>query len=314
MTTDLSVAPRPRSALTRLSTGLYTRPWLLTGLLFALPLFYMVVIYLGSLAAMLVNSFYQLDDFSGKIVREFTLENYRALIQPGNLSIILRTVSMAAAVTLACALLAFPLAYYMARYASPRAKGFLYLAVLMPLWSSYIVRVYAWKLILAREGVVAWLANQIGAAWLLEGVLATPVIGGPSLSVSFLGMFIAFVYVWLPYMVLPVQAALEKVPKSYLEASADLGAQPSQTFRSVILPLSFPGIVAGSIFTFSLTLGDFVVPQVLGNSAFFIGQAVLAYQGTAGNLPLAAAMTVVPMVIMIIYLQVAKRLGAFEAL
>ncbi|HRI58012.1 MAG TPA: ABC transporter permease [Anaerolineae bacterium] len=274
----------------------------------------MVVIYLGSLATMLVNSFYRLDDFSGKIVQEFTLKNYAALLQPGNLSIILRTVSMAAAVTVACALLAFPLAYYMARYASPRAKGFLYLAVLMPLWSSYIVRVYAWKLILSREGIVAWLANQIGATWLLEGVLATPIIGGPSLSVSFLGMFIAFVYVWLPYMVLPVQAALEKVPKSYLEASADLGARPGATFRNVILPLSFPGIVAGSIFTFSLTLGDFVVPQVLGNSAFFIGQAVLAYQGTAGNLPLAAAMTVVPMVLMVFYLMGARRLGAFEAL
>ena len=177
--------------LTRLSTLLYTRPWLLAGLLFALPLLYMVVIYLGSLAALLVNSFYQLDDFSGKIVQEFTLKNYAALLQPANLSIILRTVSMAAAVTVACAVLAFPLAYYMARYASPRAKGFLYLAVLMPLWSSYIVRVYAWKLILSREGLVAWLADQIGAAWLLNGVLATPVIGGPSLSVSFLGMFLA---------------------------------------------------------------------------------------------------------------------------
>ena len=314
MATGTLTTPPARSPLTRISTALYTRPWLLTGLLFALPLFYMVVVYLGSLAAMLVNSFYQLDDFSGKVVQEFTLKNYATLLQPANLAIILRTVSIAAAVTVACAILAFPLAYYMARYASPRAKGFLYLAVLMPLWSSYIVRVYAWKLILSREGIVAWLANQIGAAWLLEGVLATPVIGGPSLSVSFLGMFIAFVYVWLPYMVLPVQAALEKVPKSYLEASADLGAQPSATFRNVILPLSFPGIVAGSIFTFSLTLGDFVVPQVLGNSALFIGQAVYTYQGVAGNLPLAAAMTAVPMVIMIVYLLGAKRLGAFEAL
>ena len=176
------------------------------------------------------------------------------------------------------------------------------------------MRVYAWKLILAREGVVAWLANQIGVQWLLDGVLAAPVIGGPSLSVSALGMFIAFTYVWLPYMVLPIQAALEKVPRSYLEASSDLGAQPGETFRNVILPLSFPGVVAGSIFTFSLTLGDFIVPQVLGNSAFFIGQAVLAYQGTAGNLPLAAAMTVVPMVIMVIYLLVARKFGAFEAL
>ena len=303
-----------RSFLSRISTALYTRPWLLTLLLFLLPLGYMVVVYIGSLAALMVNSFYQLDDFSGKIVREFSLKNYAALLQPANLSIILRTVSMAASVTVMCALLAFPLAYYMARYASPRAKGWLYLAVLLPLWSSYIVRVYAWKLILAREGVVAWLANQIGVQWLLDGVLAAPVIGGPSLSVSAVGMFIAFTYVWLPYMVLPIQAALEKVPRSYLEASSDLGARPGETFRTVILPLSFPGVVAGSIFTFSLTLGDFIVPQVLGNSAFFIGQAVLAYQGTAGNLPLAAAMTVVPMVIMVVYLLVARRLGAFEAL
>ncbi|MBW7885878.1 MAG: ABC transporter permease [Caldilineaceae bacterium] len=314
MTTTATRAPANSTFLSRLSTALYVRPWLLTALLFALPLLYMVVIYLGSLAGMLVNSFYRLDDFSGKIVRELTVKNYLALLQPANLSIILRTASMAAAVTIACALLAFPLAYYMARYAPPRTKGFFYLAVLLPLWSSYIVRVYAWKLILAREGIIAWLANQIGATWLLERVLAAPIIGGPSLSVSFLGMFIAFVYVWLPYMVLPIQAALEKVPRSYLEASADLGAPPAATFRNVILPLSFPGVVAGSIFTFSLTLGDFVVPQVLGNSAFFIGQAVLAYQGTSGNVPLAAAMTVVPLVIMVVYLLIAKRLGAFEAL
>lgn len=312
--TTLASSTQPRSLLSRISTALYTRPRLLTGLLFLLPALYTGGIYLGSLIALMINSFYQLDDFSGKIVRDLSLKNYAALFQPANLSIILRTVSMAAAVTVMCALLAFPLAYYMARYASPRLKGLLYLGVLLPLWSSYIVRVYAWKLILAREGIVAWTANQIGAQWLLDGVLATPVIGGPSLSVSMLGMFIAFVYVWLPYMVLPIQAALEKAPKSYLEASADLGARPGETFRSVILPLSFPGVVAGSIFTFSLTLGDFIVPQVLGNSAFFIGQAVLAYQGTAGNLPLAAAMTVVPMVIMVLYLLAARKLGAFEAL
>ncbi len=314
MTSNVTANKPTRTLADRISTILYVRPWLLALLLFALPMLYMVVVYLGSLAAMLVNSFYQLDDFSGKVVQEFTLKNYAALLQPSDLAIILRTVSMAAAVTVMCALLAFPLAYFMARYASPRTKSFFYLAVLLPLWSSYIVRVYAWKLILAREGIVAWVANEIGVMWLLDGVLATPVIGGPSLSVSFLGMFIAFVYVWLPYMVLPIQASLEKVPSSYLEASSDLGARPGETFRNVVLPLSFPGVVAGSIFTFSLTLGDFIVPQVLGNSAFFIGQAVLAYQGTAGNIPLAAAMTVVPMVIMVIYLTVAKRLGAFEAL
>jgi putative spermidine/putrescine transport system permease protein len=308
-------APAPRRGLAnRISTALYTRPSLLLLLLFALPLGYMVVVYLGSLAALLINSFYQLDDFSGKIVQEFTLKNYAALLQPGNLAIIVRTVGMAAAVTVACALLAFPLAYYIARYASPRAKGWLYLAVLLPLWSSYIVRVYAWKLILSKEGILMYFVNALGMGWVVDWLLRLPAIGGPSLAVSAIGMFIAFVYVWLPYMVLPIQASLERVPRSYLDASSDLGARPGQTFRTVILPLAFPGVVAGSIFTFSLTLGDFIVPSVLGNSAFFIGQAVLSFQGTAGNLPLAAAFTVVPVLIMVVYLFGARQLGAFEAL
>ena len=300
--------------LNQISTTLYKHHWLLLLVLFALPLGYMIVVYLGSLVALLIQSFYRLDDFSGKVVHEFTFKNYLALLQPANLAIIVRTVTMAAFVTIACALLAFPLAYYIARYASPRAKGWLYLAVLLPLWSSYLVRVYAWKLILSREGILMYFANGLRLGWIVDGLLGLPAIGGPSLAVSAIGMFIAFTYVWLPYMVLPIQAALERVPRSYLEASSDLGATPNQTFRNVLLPLVFPGIVAGSIFTFSLTLGDFIVPTVLGNSAFFIGQAVLAYQGTAGNLPLAAAFTVVPMVIMILYLLGAKQLGAFEAL
>jgi putative spermidine/putrescine transport system permease protein len=188
------------------------------------------------------------------------------------------------------------------------------LAVLTPLWSSYLVRVYFWKLILAREGVVSYLATQLGLGGILDWVLALPMVGGPSLSVSPLGAFVAFVYVWLPYMVLPVVAALERVPPSLLEASFDLGARPLQTLRHVTLPLALPGLVAGGIFTFSLTLGDFVVPGALGNSSFFLGQAVLAHQGTAGNIPMAAAFTVVPMVLMAGYLALAKRLGAFEAL
>lgn len=311
-----STAPmaRRRGPLDRLSTGLYTRPGLLLLLLFALPLGYMIVVYLGSLLALLINSFYQLDDFSGKVVQEFTLKNYAALLQPGNLAIIVRTVTMAAAVTVACAVLAFPLAFYIARYASPRARGWLYLAVLLPLWSSYIVRVYAWKLILSKEGILMYFVNALGLGWIVDWLLSLPAIGGPSLAVSAIGMFIAFVYVWLPYMVLPIQAALERVPRSVIEASTDLGARPGQTLRTVLLPLAFPGVVAGSIFTFSLTLGDFIVPSVLGNSAFFIGQAVLAFQGTAGNLPLAAAFTVAPVVIMVIYLLGARKLGAFEAL
>lgn len=298
----------------RLSTFLYRRPSLLLLLLFSLPLIYMGVVYISSLFALMVNSFFRLDDFSGKVVREFTLSNYLALLQPANLDIVRRTAGMALAVTIADAVLAFPLAYYIARYASPRLKAALYLAVILPLWSSYLVRVYAWRLILAKEGILSWFVDKLGLTWLLDALLALPVIGGPSLTVSMIGMFIVFTYIWLPYMVLPIQAALERVPRSYLEASMDLGARPAQTFRHVLLPLALPGVVAGSIFTFSLTLGDFIVPSALGNSSYFIGQAVLSHQGTSGNIPLAAAFTVVPMVIMIVYLLVARKLGAFEAL
>ena len=246
---------------------------------------------------------------------EFTLRSYAELLtNRANLDIILRTVSMAAAVTLGAALIGFPIAYVMARYATGRAKALFYLAVMLPLWSSYLVRVYAWKLILAKEGVVSWAFAETNLGWLLNGVLALPVIGGPSLSVSYLGMFLVFTYIWLPFMILPTQAALERVPQGLIEASADLGARPFTTFRTVILPLAFPGIVAGSIFTFSLTLGDYIIPYIIGSSRFFIGQAVYVHQGTAGNIPLAAAFSVVPIVIMAVYLTIARRLGAFDAL
>ena len=298
----------------RISTALHRRPGLVLALLLAPPLAWMGVVYLGSLLALVVQSFFHLDDFSGVVVRRLTLATYRDLFTPAHGDIVRRTSVMAAAVTVADAVLAFPLAYYLARYAGPRMRAALTLAVLMPLWSSYLVRVYFWKLILAKEGVVSWAFARMGLTPVLDGVLSLPVIGGPSLSVSSLGTFIAFVYVWLPYMVLPVAAALERVPRSCLEASADLGARPAQTFRNVTLPLAMPGLAAGAIFTFSLTLGDFVVPGALGNSSLFIGQAVLAYQGTAGNVPLAAAFTVVPMALMAVFLVVARRVGAFEAL
>ena len=302
------------SLSSRLSTHIYQRPSLFLLLLLGLPLLWMGVIYLGSLFTLLLNSFYHLDDFSGLIVRQFTLATYLDLLTPANLDIVQRTAGMAFAVTIATAVLAFPLAYYTTRYASPRLKGFLYLAVLLPLWSSYLVRVYSWKLILAKEGVVSWLIAQLGLEEALNIMLRLPGIGGSSLSLSPIGIFLVFVYVWLPYMILPIMAALERVPKSVLEASGDLGAHPRQTFRFVTLPLAMPGVIAGSIFTFSLTLGDFIVPASLGNSSYFIGQAVLSHQGTSGNLPLAAAFTMIPIVIMIIYLLVARRLGAFDAL
>jgi putative spermidine/putrescine transport system permease protein len=306
--------PAPRGLLYRLSTFLYLRPGLLLAALLGPPLGWLVVVYLGSLLMLVLQSFYHLDSFTGQVIRRLSLDTYRDLLTPANLEIFSRTTGMAAAVTLASALLAYPLAYFMARFASPRVKSLLYLGVLLPLWSSYLVRVYAWRLILAKEGILHWFIAAVGLERVLDSVLALPVIGGPSLSVSLLGMFLVFVYVWLPYMILPIEAALERVPRSLLEASADLGARPGQTFRRVTFPLAFPGIVAGSIFTFSLTLGDFVVPYSLGNSAYFIGQAVLSLQGTSWNVPLAAAFTVVPMVIMGLYLLGARKLGAFDAL
>jgi putative spermidine/putrescine transport system permease protein len=300
--------------LNRVSTYLYQRPKLILALLLGPPLIYMLVVYLGSLFALLINSFFYLEEFTGLVVKQFTLRTYLQLFSPTNLGIFGRTAGMAMAVTIADAIIAFPLAYSIARYASPRIKTFLYIAVTLPLWSSYLVRVYAWKLILAKEGIISWFLNLVGLQPLLDWILSIPGIGGSSLSLSPIGMFIAFCYIWLPYMIVPIQAALERVPKSLLEASSDLGASAARTFRHVLLPLAFPGVVAGSIFTFSLTLGDFIVPQSLGNSRFFIGQAVYSYQGTAGNIPLAAAMTMGPVVIMVAYLLIARRLGAFDAL
>ncbi len=300
--------------LTWASDVFFRRPGLLTALLLLPPVLWICVVYIGSLMALLMQSFYSLDDFSGLIVREFTLSTYAQLFEQSNREIVLRTVSMAAAVTLACAAIAFPIAYYAARYARGTAKALFYLAVMMPLWSSYLVKVYAWKLILAKEGILTWVFAQLHLAWLLDGILALPWIGGPSLSFSYIGTFLVFVYIWLPYMILPVQAALERVPKNLIEAASDLGANPGQAFRTVIFPLALPGVIAGSIFTFSLTLGDYIVPQIVGNSRLFIGQAVYTLQGTAGDIPLAAAFSVVPMLIMGIYLAIAKRMGAFDAL
>jgi putative spermidine/putrescine transport system permease protein len=311
---QVAISEGEGGVLDKISDVFFTRPKLLTFLLLLPPLLWIGVVYVGSLFALLLQSFYSLDDYSGLIVHEFTLSTYKQLLEEANLQIIVRTVSMSALVTLAAAVIAFPIAYYAARYARGWTKALFYLAVMMPLWSSYLVKIYAWKLILAKEGILTWIANGLHISWLLNGILALPVVGGPSLSFSYIGTWLVFVYVWLPYMILPIQAALERVPVNYIEASADLGAQPRQTFWTVIFPLALPGIIAGSIFTFSLTLGDYIVPTIVGNSRLMIGQAVYTLQGTAGNVPLAAAFTVVPMVIMGIYLYVAKRMGAFDVL
>jgi len=300
--------------LNRLSTYLYLRPRLTLALLLLPPLIWFVVVYIGSLASLLLNSFFYLNSFTGQVVHKFTLGTYAELLEPANLSIFWRTTIMAALVTFADAIIAFPLSYYIARFASKRMKTFLYLAVTLPLWSSYLIRVYSWNLILTKEGILSWFLQIIRLDGVLNWFLNLPVVGGPSLAVSATGIFIVFAYIWLPYMILPIETALERVPKSLVEASSDLGASPNQTFRNVILPLAFPGVVAGSIFTFSLTLGDFIVPTLFGNSSYFIGTAVLSYQGTSGDIPLAAAFTMGPIAIMIVYLLIARRLGAFDAL
>ncbi len=297
-----------------LSDLFWRRPKVLLLLMLLPPVLWLGIVYIGSLFALLAQSFFSIDEFSGLINRQFTLKTYGDLLQAANLDIILRTVTMAALVTLASAIVAFPIAYYAARYARGRWKALFYLGVMLPLWSSYLVKIYAWKLILAKEGILTWLLTKLHLLWLLDAWLSLPVVGGNSLSVSFTGTFIVFVYVWLPFMILPVQAALERVPGNLVEASSDLGASPGQTFRNVLFPLALPGIVAGSIFTFSLTLGDYIIPQIIGTSRLFIGQAVYSQQGTAGNIPLAAAFTVVPIVIMGFYLWGAKRMGAFDAL
>lgn len=298
----------------RISTFLYHRPLFLLLILLIPPLLWLGVIYLGALGALLMQSFFSIDEFSGVIKYELTLRTYSELFSPANMDIVLRTVLMAGTVTLASAIIAFPIAYYMARYARGRVKALLYLAVMLPLWSSYLVRVYSWKLILAKEGILNWAFAKLHLLWLMDAVLALPVVGGTSLSVSYMGTFLVFLYIWMPFMILPIQASLERVPVSLIEASADLGATPGQVFRTVILPLAFPGVVAGSIFTFSLTLGDYIIPGIIGSSRFFIGQAVYSHQGLAGNIPLAAAFSVVPIVIMAFYLTAAKKLGAFDAL
>jgi putative spermidine/putrescine transport system permease protein len=298
-----------------LSTFLYRRSTLYLFLLLLPPLLWLGTVYLGSLFALLLQSFYAIDEFTARVVPKFTLATYRQLLShPANIDIILRTLSMAVAVTIASAIIAFPIANYMARYANPRMKAFFYVGVMLPMWTSYLVKVYAWRLILAKQGILNWALTAVGLDGVLATALQTPVVGGPSLASSYLGMFIVFVYMWLPFMILPLAAALERVPQNLIQASADLGARPRQTFWGVVVPLALPGLAAGSVFTFSLTLGDYIIPSVVGAPGYFIGMMVYQQQGTAGNIPLAAAFSVVPIVLIAIYLALARRVGALDAL
>jgi putative spermidine/putrescine transport system permease protein len=307
--------PERRSgAMGAVSAFFYRHPWAKLVALLLPALAWLLVLYLGSIGGLLVYSFWSLAEFTGLIDRTFTLSTYESLLDPANRDIVLRTLGMAGAVTIACSILAFPLAYYMARYASRRGRFVLYLAVLMPLWSSYLVRALAWRQVLAREGVLYWALGKVGLDGVLDWFVTAPVVGGASLIASKISLFVVFTYLWLPFMILPVEAALERVPGSFLEASSDLGARPWLTFRKVVLPLAKPGLIAGSIFTFSLTLGDFILPTMFGSSEFYLGQQVFTQIGVVGNTPLAAAFTFVAMAIMIVYLTAAKRAGAFESL
>jgi len=302
---DLAEAGRPpiRAARLRLSAALWRRPWLKASLLLAPPVIAFAVIYLGSLAALFISAFWQVDSFTGKVVHTWTFDNFKTLWEDHTYwRIAGRTIGMAAAVTVTDAVLAFPLAYFMARVAPSRTRAAIFVLVLLPLWSSYLVRIYSWRTILAKNGALNWVLNGLGL---------------PDANIAYTNwaMWIVFSYVWLPFMILPVYAALERIPQNYIEASGDLGARGWRTFRSVILPLALPGIVAGSIFTFSLTLGDFITPALVGGAgSSFIGNVVEEQIGINGNLPFAAAFATVPVVVMAVYLVIAKRLGAFEAL
>jgi putative spermidine/putrescine transport system permease protein len=287
----------------RASVVLHRRPWLRATLLLTPPTAWFVVFYLAALVALFVSAFWQVDDFTGKVVHQWTFDNFHTLLtEPTYRTIALRTIGIAAAVTVTDALLALPFAYYAARVAGKRSSSLLFVAVLLPLWSSYLVRVYAWRLILAKDGVLNWALDQVG-------------LGSLNVAYSNVAMWIVFSYIWLPFMIMPVWAAIERVPESLLEASADMGAKGWQTFRRVTFPLVLPGLAAGSIFTFSLTLGDFITPTLVGGAGSdFIGNVVYRSVGIANDVPFAAAFAVVPVIVMTVYLLFARRLGAFEAL
>ncbi|MGL4766984.1 MAG: ABC transporter permease [Formosimonas sp.] len=288
--------------------------WGLLLLLFP-ALLWLGVAYLGSLFALLGQSIYSLDDFSGTILYEPSLATFKKLLtEPAHIDIILRTSGMAVVVSVACAVLAFPLVYYLVFHASKRERAWLYMSVMAPMWFSYLVKIYGWRVLLAKEGLLYWTLDKVGLTGVLEWFLTLPAVGGATLASSYLGMFVVFVYMWLPFMVLPIVSALERVPQNLRNAAADLGATPWRAFKDVTLPLAVPGVAAGSIFTFSLTLGDYIIPQVVGAPGYFIGMMVYVQQGTVGNLPLAAAFSIAPIVLILLYLSLAKRLGAFDAL
>jgi putative spermidine/putrescine transport system permease protein len=293
------LAAPARSAARRLAAALYHRPRLQLALLLSAPLGWLLIAYVGALVLLFVSAFWRLDPFSGEIVTEPSLVNFEDLLSTEVYrTVAVRTIGTAALVTITCVILAFPIAYFMARVASPRTRALLVVAILLPLWSGYLVKVYAWRLILSEEGLLNWALAPLG-------------LKGP--GYGDVAVWLVMSYLWLPYMIIPIFAGLERIPNSLLEASGDLGARAGTTFRRVILPMTFPAVVAGSIFTFSLTLGDYITPTLVSGTQF-VGNVIYSNVGVAGNQPLAAAYAFVPALVMTIYLLVARRLGAFEAL
>jgi putative spermidine/putrescine transport system permease protein len=293
----------PVAARRRVSAFFYRRRWLKLIALLIPPFGWMVVVYLAALAVLLATAFWQQDVLSGKIIHTFTWDNVQYVRHDATVHKVTRTtVQMAVIVTLTDIVLAFPLAYYMVRIASRRTRSLLLVGVLMPLWSSYLIKAYTWRLMTSNDGTINWALDKVG-------------LGPLHIAFTQTAMWLAFSYIWLPYMVLPIYAALERIPNSLIEASGDLGGRAWRTLRSVILPLALPGVAAGSIFTFSLTLGDYIMVDLVGgNKTDFLGSLIFRYQGVANDLPLAAAIAIIPVVVITIYLLLVKRLGAFEAL
>ena len=282
----------------RLADFFHGRPGLQVGSLLSGPIGWLVIGYLGSLAVLLIASFWSVNAVSGELEKSFSFDNYKELLdQSVYKDVALRTIGIAAAATVTDALLAFPIAFYMAKVASPRVKGLLVVAILMPLWSFYLVKVYAWQTMLSSGGFIDWFLDPFG-------------LSGPGYGST--AVWLVESYLWLPYMILPIYAGLERIPDSMISASEDLGGKPWTTFRRVVLPLAFPAVVAGSIFTFSLTMGDYISPTLVSPNTQFIGNVV--FTSHTNNLPLASAFATVPIVVMVVYLLIARRLGAVEHL
>ncbi|WP_394686238.1 ABC transporter permease [uncultured Microbacterium sp.] len=292
-------APR-RTAARRSSAFLATHPRVRLGLLLTAPLFWLGVVYIVALALLLVTALWSVDSFTGQVRTEWTFDNIVQVVT-GSLyqTVTLRTLGIALAVTVIDVALALPIAFYMAKVATPRMQRILLIAVLMPLWASYLVKAYAWRSVLSQEGILEWLVSPFGGHTPGYGLAATVV----TLS-----------YLWLPYVILPIYAGLERVPDSLLEASSDLGGKPGRTFRSVVLPLIFPSIVAGTIFSFSLSLGDYITVNIVGGANQMLGNLVYTNVGAANNLPLAAAIALIPIVIIFGYLALVRRTGALDNL